>query len=591
MSVTTGLQLPYGIQPVNPVPVDAWSGPFTGSLDTVESARDVANASIPSAIRFQSMEVRLIVEGISRKFWYRAGIEDVDLVEFLLAKPGGEDTQVQFNDGGIFEGDANFTFDKSTSSLKVNSLSGSLTKLSDGTSFLVAGSGIQITSGSSGAVTITSYVTGTAGGTITSVSPGLGLTGGGSIGDVSLAIDDSLVATVSGSTFTGVVKFNSGISGSLTSLTDGSPYLLAGQNVAVATNPNGSITISSTATGANTVTLTKWMEFPAGDIDGMNMVFTLSSVPSPSDSLMLYVNGVLQNSFGGDYLLSSNSIVMNYAPIEGSSILATYLYQVVLPTGPSVSWMENPEGIADGINTTFSLAHPPFPATSLMFYVSGILQKQGEFNDYSLIDNTVSMNYIPASGSIITATYAYKLTLPKVGSDINWMEVPAGDLDGINYTFTLANEPLPSDAIMFYVNGVLQRQGPLYDYTFSVSNAIIMNYIPYLGSNIAVTYPYDKALVTGMRPKYYSNVMEFVPANYDVSFFDGNLDIALPSMSLNNFLNDYDVYLNGTLLRPGNSFFAVNDYYQGSDLLLGQIRFKFDLNEGDVLCLIPVISN
>ena len=59
MALTTGLQIPFGIQPVNPVPVDAWSGPYTGSLgnDNEAGAISAANESIPSAIRFQSMEV------------------------------------------------------------------------------------------------------------------------------------------------------------------------------------------------------------------------------------------------------------------------------------------------------------------------------------------------------------------------------------------------------------------------------------------------------------------------------------------------------------------------------------------------------
>jgi hypothetical protein len=626
------------------------------------------------------MEVRLIVSGTSRKFWYRDGITDSDLVEFTGAYPGGNDKSVQFNDGGVFGGVPDFTFDKSTSTLKTSNLSGSLTTLSDGTSYLVAGSGIQITTGSNGSVTITSYVTGTSGGTITSVSAGLGLVGGGTSGSVTLAIDDSIVATlsgatftgpvlfngglsgslthlsdgssfliagdnitittgstgaitisstsptgsagtiteiiaglglvgggtsgsvtlavndsvvatISGSTFTGPVNFNAGLSGSLTRLVDGSPYLLAGTNVTVNNNPNGSITISSTVAGTNTVNLVKWMEVPLGDIDGMNMVYTLESTPNPPGSLMLYVNGVLQNGYGGDFLLGGDSIVMNYAPMGGSNILATYMYQIVLPTGPSVSWMETPSGITDGTNITFTLAHSPDPISSLMFYVNGILQKQGEFSDYVLTDNVVTMNYIPQVGSIITATYAYKITLPNVGSDINWMEIPAGDVDGINYTFTLDNDPLPPDALMFYVNGVLQRQGPFYDYTFSMGDTITMNYIPYSGSNIAVTYPYDASLITGDRPKYYANVISYIPANIDVSFSDGNLDAALPNMSSNNFLNDYDLYMNGALLRPGVSYFSINDYYPGSDLSLGKIRFKFDLNEGDSLCLIPVISN
>ena len=80
MPINPGFELPFGIQPTNPVPVDAWSGPFTaGSLVAGVAA---ANAAIPSAVRFQSMEVRLIVGGVSYKYWYANGIADIDLVAF-----------------------------------------------------------------------------------------------------------------------------------------------------------------------------------------------------------------------------------------------------------------------------------------------------------------------------------------------------------------------------------------------------------------------------------------------------------------------------------------------------------------------------
>ncbi len=70
--------------------------------------------------------------------------------------PGGNNTEVQFNDAGSFAGDSNFTFNKTSNTLTVNNISGSLTKLPDGTSYLIAGNNITIATGSSGAVTVSS---------------------------------------------------------------------------------------------------------------------------------------------------------------------------------------------------------------------------------------------------------------------------------------------------------------------------------------------------------------------------------------------------------------------------------------------------
>jgi hypothetical protein len=65
------------------------------------------------------------------------------------------------------------------------------------------------------------------------------------------------VATVSGTTFTGATKHSAGLSGSLTNLTDGTSYLVAGSNVTITTGSNGAVTIaassaSGTVTGTGT---------------------------------------------------------------------------------------------------------------------------------------------------------------------------------------------------------------------------------------------------------------------------------------------------------------------------------------------------
>jgi hypothetical protein len=70
--------------------------------------------------------------------------------------PGGSNTQIQFNDGGSFGGDSGLVFNKTTNTLTANNMSGSLSKLSDGTSYIIAGNNISITSQSNGSILIAS---------------------------------------------------------------------------------------------------------------------------------------------------------------------------------------------------------------------------------------------------------------------------------------------------------------------------------------------------------------------------------------------------------------------------------------------------
>ena len=84
------LQIPFGIQPMNPVPVDTWSGPYIGT--DIQTTIDLANSQVPAEIRFQSMEIRLVINNISFKYWYRDGINDNDLVLFNTSTPSLQET-------------------------------------------------------------------------------------------------------------------------------------------------------------------------------------------------------------------------------------------------------------------------------------------------------------------------------------------------------------------------------------------------------------------------------------------------------------------------------------------------------------------
>lgn len=84
---------------------------------------------------------------------------------------------------------------------------------------------------------------------------------------------------------------------------------------------------------------------------------------------------------------------------------------------------------------------------------------------------------------------------------------------------------------------------------------------------------------SGSRRKVVAQVTANVTANSDVSgpSNDNNLDVDLGDLSGGNFLTDYDLYLNGVLLRAGADASANHDYYPGTSLANGQLRFEFAL--------------
>ena len=142
-------------------------------------------------------------------------------------------------------------------------LSGSLTQLVDGTAFIRGGDNVEISTGSDGSVTIAApglsidgfdrdaqflvlSATGSmANERVFAAGTGINVQDGGAGNNFSVSIDDDIVATISGSTFTGPVRFNQGLSGSLTRIQSGLSYLVAGTNVTIASSSNGQVTISS----------------------------------------------------------------------------------------------------------------------------------------------------------------------------------------------------------------------------------------------------------------------------------------------------------------------------------------------------------
>ncbi len=302
--------------------------------------------------------------------------------------PGGSNTQIQFNDGGSFGGDADLTYNKTTNALQSAGFitaslgfSGSLTKLSDGTSYLVAGNNVTITSASNGQVTIASAVTelsedtspelggqlvtgdhkiafGTGNNTseldftyngggnftaiasVKSIDMFLDLNGGdsgqkfrifnnlqpASAHAAGTNTDTNAIFMVreEGNVFTkGYVTASMGFSGSLTKLADGTSYIKAGSGINVSSASNGAITLK----------VNKEMVFNelcGGNANGSNTLFTLASTPFASSEISIFVNGQLQTppslTTFQDYSVTGSNVFFTTGstPEEGSLVMAMY---------------------------------------------------------------------------------------------------------------------------------------------------------------------------------------------------------------------------------------------------------------------------
>jgi len=112
-------------------------------------------------------------------------------------------------------------------------------------------------------------------------------------------------------------------------LKQGNDYTLAGNTITFLSGavPQAadvlvaSYRLSVTITGVGFVDL----ETPSGAINGSNTSFTLSQVPSPAGSLVVFRNGLRMTS-GLDYTASSNTVSFGsaYIPQTGDILLCSY---------------------------------------------------------------------------------------------------------------------------------------------------------------------------------------------------------------------------------------------------------------------------
>lgn len=145
-------------------------------------------------------------------------LNDISPVTWSIFKggPAGSNTYVQFNDNGILGGDSGLTYNKSTDSLAVT---GDLAV--NGRYFTTTSSSFNLINTNATTINFAGEAT------------------------VALNVGNSSATN----TFLGKTKFSQGLSGSLTRLTDGSSYLIAGNNITITSASNGAVTFESSGGG------------------------------------------------------------------------------------------------------------------------------------------------------------------------------------------------------------------------------------------------------------------------------------------------------------------------------------------------------
>ncbi len=95
----------------------------------------------------------------------------------------------------------------------------------------------------------------------------------------------------------------------------------AGPGINISASSGGVVTISSTSEVQDLI----WNERLTGVTDGINSSFSLAYTPATPDSIMVFLNGVLQEQgASADFILTGNTITMSQPPPHACKLTATY---------------------------------------------------------------------------------------------------------------------------------------------------------------------------------------------------------------------------------------------------------------------------
>lgn len=150
------------------------------------------------------------------------------------------------------------------------------------------------------------------------MTPGTGLSGtdAGAGNNYTLSINNSVVSTLTGSVFSGNIVAQTGLSGSLQRLSNGTPYLRSGTGVSITTGSAGEVTVNVASSG---VTRSKKSYKITNNVSAGTNV----SVASSDMSTVNYDPNVIDLLLNGQMLLSGSTSDLSAATVDYSVTGAT----------------------------------------------------------------------------------------------------------------------------------------------------------------------------------------------------------------------------------------------------------------------------
>ena len=195
--------------------------------------------------------------------------------------------------------------------------SGSLLKLSDGSDYLIAGSNVTLSTGSGGSITISS-------------------TGGGGVADVdNISGSFATYNAISGAAgdfhtidadriTTGHITANT-LSGSLTTLSDGTDYLIAGSGITLSTGSSGAVTISASS---SVLTISQYLannEFQETP-NGIRTTFSVTQSFIVGTQMVFRGGLYMTPGVGNDYTVTNNTTIeFSEAPEASENLRITFI--------------------------------------------------------------------------------------------------------------------------------------------------------------------------------------------------------------------------------------------------------------------------